>query len=56
MSPQDERAAILRHLTILEAVKGSPSDLDEFLGLPEGTTERVRQENRQPLRQSHAAG
>jgi hypothetical protein len=35
------RQAVLRHLDLLALVHGEPEDLDEFLGLPEGTTLEV---------------
>lgn len=44
MTPVAVREAVLRHLPILALVRGSPTDLDEFLGLPEGTTEQVQRE------------
>jgi hypothetical protein len=44
MSPLDARAAVLRHLPVLALVRGSPADLDAWLGIPEGTTEQVQRE------------
>lgn len=43
MSPEDVRAAVLRRWP---GFRGSYADLDEWLGLVEGTTERIVTENR----------
>jgi hypothetical protein len=50
VTPSDIREAVRRHLPLLALVRGAPADLDEWLGIPEGTTEQVQRE--QGLRES----
>jgi hypothetical protein len=41
MSPQDIREAVRRHLPLLALVRGAPADLDDWLGLVPGATEKI---------------